>query len=92
MGEAADAPVLVEIDGDDLLVDDFLRQERGLFGLLRDVVEHLAVDRGDGRGRAENDEHLLLRGADRHLLERAFRDDVAARIGLGDAGSAAGSE
>ena len=56
----------------------------GLLGALRNVVEHLAADGRDRRGRAEHDQHLLLGRPERDLLERPFRHDVAALIGLGE--------
>ena len=46
--------------------------------LLRNVIEGVAVDGRDRRGRAEHQQHLLLRRADRDLLERARLQHVAA--------------
>src|SRR5258708_3165793 len=78
IGEPLHLPVLVEIDRDHPLVDDLLVHERDLaFGALRNVVEHLAVQGADGRGRSHHDQHLILARADRNLLERAGRQDVA---------------
>ena len=89
IGEPPHLAVVVEIDRDDALVDDFLFHEsRAALGLLRDVIEHFAVDGGDGGGRAEHDQHLFLRGADRDLLERAFLQHIAALEGLGEAPAA----
>src|SRR6266446_7209032 len=80
--KSLDSAVLVEIDRDDPAVDFFLRQKRGLLGALRYIVEHLAADGGDRRGRAKHDQHLLLGGAKRKLLERTFRDHVAMMVDL----------
>src|ERR1700688_3261559 len=78
IGEPLHLAVLVEIDRDPPLVDDLLVHERDLaFGALRNVVEHLAVQGGDGGGRSHHDQHLILARADRNLLERAGRQDVA---------------
>ena len=54
-------------------------------GLLRDVVERFAADGGHRRRRAEHEQHLLLRGAERDLLERAVGQHVAALEGLAGA-------
>ncbi len=56
--------------------------KRGLLGALRYIVEHLAADGGDRRGRAKHDQHLLLGGAKRKLLERTFRHHVAVMVDL----------
>src|SRR5262249_38725241 len=85
IGEALDAPFLVEIDGDNPLVGDPLRHEGGLFAALGNIVEHLAAHGGDRRGRAEHDQYLLLGGAERDLLERSVSKHIAALIGLGEA-------
>src|SRR5450756_1355921 len=78
IGEPLHVPVLVEIDSDDALVDDLLVHEGDFaLGALRDVIEHLAVEGGDRRGRAHHDQHLVLAGPDRDLLERAGGQDVA---------------
>ena len=47
-------------------------------GLLRDVIERFAADGGDRRRRAEHEQHLFLRGAERNLLERAVGQHIAA--------------
>src|SRR5712672_3329979 len=78
IGEPLHPAVLVEIDRDHPLVDDLLVHERDFsLGTLRDVIEDLAVQRCDGRRRAHHDQHLILARADRDLLERARRQDVA---------------
>src|SRR5262249_11006747 len=82
ISQALDASVLVEIDRDDPLVHYLLRQKRGFFGALGNIIEHLAVDRRDGRRRAEHDQNLLLGRAERNLLEGAFLDYVPMVIGL----------
>src|SRR4029079_13641154 len=67
--QARDAPLFVEINRDDALVDDFMRHEGDRTGrLLRDVKESIAVDGRDGRRRAEHDQNLLLGCPDRDLL------------------------
>src|SRR5262249_37651639 len=75
--------ILVEVDRDDAAVDLLLRQKRSLLRALRDIVEHLAADGCDRRGRTQHDHHLLLRGAERKLLQRAFWNHVAMVIDLG---------
>src|SRR5262249_15632872 len=86
IGEPLHAAVLVEIDRDHALIDGLLHHEGdGALGALGDVVERLAADGRDSRGRAQQDQHLLLAGADRDLLERAFGNDVAFLIGLAEA-------
>src|SRR5689334_750898 len=77
VGKSLHLPILVEVYRDDAAVDLLLRQKRGLLGALRDIVEHLAADGCDRRGRAQHDHHLFLRGAERKLLQRAFRNHVA---------------
>ncbi len=47
-------------------------------GGLRDVVDGLAIGEAGGRGGAEREEHLLLRGADGHLFELVRRDFLPA--------------
>src|SRR5262249_29995105 len=89
VGEPFDAAVLVEIDGDHPLVDRLLWHEgdrplRALGG----VVERLTPDGRAGGRRAEQNQHLRLPRADRNLLERPFRDDVALLIGLAEASPA----
>ena len=80
--------LLVEIDRDHPLVDHLLVHERHFaLGALRDVIEHLTVEGGDGGRRAHHDQHLILAGADRNLLERARRQDVALLELLAGAGS-----
>src|SRR6266850_6892207 len=44
IGQPLDPAAAVEIDRDDAAVDFLLRQERGLLGPLRDVIEDLARD------------------------------------------------
>src|ERR1041385_6147183 len=46
--DALDAAALVEIDRDHALIGGLLRQERGLLGARRDVIEDFAGHRGDG--------------------------------------------
>src|SRR3954451_3286572 len=78
VGQPLNSALLVEVDRDHPLVGDVLVQEgEFLLGALGNVIEHLAADGGDGGGRAEHDQHLLLAGAEWHLLERAFGRDVA---------------
>ena len=89
IGQPLDPAILVEIDRDHALIDHRMRHEGRLaLGLLRDVIERLAIDGGDGGGRAEHDQHLLLAGADRDLLERAFRQHVTALQRFGHAAAA----
>lgn len=91
IGKTGDPPLLVEIDGDHALIDHFMRHEcRRALRLLRDVIKGVAVDGGDGGGRAEHDQDLLLRGADGNLFERTFRQHVAALERL--SGAPAGRE
>src|SRR5215470_16039214 len=75
IGEPLHTAVLVEIDRDHALIDGLLLQEcnRSL-GALGDVVEGLAADGRHRRWRTKQDQHLFLAGADRDLLERAFRN------------------
>src|SRR5262245_61470351 len=85
IGEPLDPSILVEVDRDDTLIDGLLQHEgdRSL-GALGDVIESLAAHGRNRRGRAQQDQHLLLAGADRDLLERAFRNDVALLVGLAE--------
>ena len=53
-------------------------KDDGAFGALRNVIESFAADGRDRRGRAEHDQHLFLRRAERDLLERAFGQHIAA--------------
>src|SRR5262245_43835634 len=47
--EPRDTPLLVEVDCDHALIGHFIRHESGrTLGLLRDVIEGIATDRGDG--------------------------------------------
>src|SRR5262245_49697848 len=86
IGEPLDAAVLVEIDRDHALIDRLLPHEGDRpLGALGDIVEGLAADGCHGRWRAKQDQHLLLAGADRDLLERAFRNDVALLVSLAEA-------
>src|SRR5581483_675524 len=89
VGDALDLAVLVEIDRDNALVDRGVWHEGGgALSALRDVVEGLAADGGDRRRRAEHDQYLLLRGAERDLLQRSLGKDVAALIDLAETTSA----
>src|SRR5262249_33399948 len=91
VGETGDAALLVEIDCDDALIDDFVRHEgRRTLRLLRDVIKCFAVDGGNRGRRAEHNQHLLLRGSDGNLFQGAFRHYVPALEGFSRA--AAGSE
>src|SRR6185312_11645550 len=91
--EPFDPAALVEIDRDHALAGDLLVQERHvLLAALRDVIERLAADRGDGRGRAQHDQHLLLAGAERDLLQRALGNDIAALVHLLEGVAAATGE
>src|SRR5205085_11814208 len=83
--DALDAAVLVEVDRDHALVDHLFGHERGLLGARGDVIEHLAADGRDRGRRAERNQHLLLRGAERNLFERALGEHIAALISLGEA-------
>jgi hypothetical protein len=86
IGDALHAPLGIEIDRQDALIDDLRIEEGGLsFGALRNVIEDFAADCGDGRGRAENEQHLLLTCADRNLIEGRLVEDIAALIGSGEA-------
>ena len=79
VGKPRDAPILVEVDRDDPLIDHRMRHESdGALGFLGDVVERVAVDRSNRGRRAENDQHLLLGGADGNLFQRTLRQHVAA--------------
>src|SRR5215218_238654 len=78
IGEPLHLAVLVEIDRDHALVDDLLVHERDFaLGALRDVIEYLAVQGCDRRRRAHHDQHLVLAGADRDLLQRVGRQYIA---------------
>src|SRR4051794_30597165 len=78
IGEPPHLALLVEIDRDHPLVDDLLVHERHLaLTPLRNVIKHLAVEGGDSGGGSHHDQHLILAGADRNLLQRAGRQDVA---------------
>src|SRR5215216_4853883 len=78
IGEPLHLTVLVEIDRDHALVDDLLIHERDFaLGALRDVIEYLAVQGRDRRRRSHHDQHLVLAGADRNLLQRVGRQDIA---------------
>jgi hypothetical protein len=80
-----DPPVLVEINRHHALVGDAGGHERHRpFGALRDIIERFAADGRDGRGRAEHDQHLFLRRAERDLLERSVGQDVAALEGFAE--------
>src|SRR5690606_40097105 len=46
----------------------------GALAGLRNVIEHLVVERGGRGGGAECQEHLLPAGADRHQVERLLVD------------------
>ncbi len=78
-----DLAAFVKIDGDHALIGDFgLHEGDGAVGLLRDVVKRFAADRGYRRRRAEHEQHLFLRGAERDLLERAVGQHIAALEGF----------
>src|ERR1700730_16105679 len=78
IGKPLHLAVLVEIDRDDPLVDDLLVHERyWALGTLRNVIEYFAVEGCDRGWRSHHDQHLILARADRKLLERAGRQDVA---------------
>lgn len=86
--------ILVEINRDHALIDDFVRQEGGrALRLLRNVVEGLPVHGGHGRRRAKDDEHLFLRCPDGNLFQGTFGEHVASLQGFrhAAAGSKAGS-
>src|SRR5580704_16731823 len=69
----------VEIDHDHALVGDGgVNEGDRALGPLRDVIERLAADGRHRRRRAENEQDLLLGGAQRDLLERAVGQHVAA--------------
>src|SRR5262249_48291102 len=79
VGKTRDAAIPVEINGTYALIIHLMRHEGcGSLCLLRDVVESLAINRGDSRRRAKHDQDLLLGGADRKLFERAFGQHVTA--------------
>src|SRR6266404_738514 len=84
VGEPFDPAVPIEIDGDHALIDDPLWHECRLLGALRNIIKYLAAHGCDGRGCAESDQHLLLGGAKRDLLERSLGKDVAALKSLGE--------
>ena len=87
VGDALHAAVLVEIDRHHPLVGHVLVEEGdAALGSLRDVIEDLAAQRRDGGGRAEHDQHLVLAGADRNLLQRAVGQHIALLELLGAAG------
>src|ERR1700687_126595 len=78
IGEPLYLAVLVEIDCDHALVDDLLVHERNrALGALRNVIEHLSVEGCDRGWRSHHDQHLILARADRDLLKRTGREDVA---------------
>src|SRR4051794_11631967 len=78
VGEALHLALLVEVDRDHPLIDHLLVHESDrTLGTLRDVIEHLAVERGDRRRGPHNDQHLVLARPDRNLLKRAGREDVS---------------
>ena len=86
IGETFDAAVLVEIDRDHPLVGRFVRYESGRgFRALGDVIKSVAAHGSDGGGRAHDNQHLFLGGADRDLLQRAFGNNIAALINLSEA-------
>src|SRR6201987_3816570 len=92
IGKPADLAVLVEIDRDHALVANLLVHEGDrTLGALRDVVEDFAVEGGDGGGCAHHDQGLVLARADRDLLQRAGRQDVALLELLAGAGGKHGA-
>lgn len=83
------ATVLIEIYRDHALVDDLMGHEGGrALRFLRDVIEGIAIDGGDGGGGAKYDQDLFLRCADRNLFECAFRQHIPALQGFGRAAAA----
>src|SRR5215813_10428595 len=82
IGKPLDPSILVEVNRDDALIDCLLHHEGDRpLGTLGDVVERLAAHGRNRRGRAQKDQNLLLARADRDLLERSFRNDVALLVG-----------
>src|SRR5262249_46360997 len=60
------------------LVDDMLIHEHDRpRGALGDVIEDFAVQGRHRRWRPQHDQHLVLAGADRNLLECSRRQDIA---------------
>src|SRR5262245_45775231 len=86
VGQPFDAAILIEIDGDDALIDGLLLHERDRpLGTLGNIVERLTAD-GRHRGRrTQQDQHLFLARPDWDLLERPFGNDVALLIRLAEA-------
>src|SRR6185437_4676491 len=79
IGKPADLTVLVEIDRDHPLIGNLVTHEgKRTRRALGDVIEHFTVEGCHRRGRAHDDQHLVLAGADWNLLERALGQDVTA--------------
>src|SRR5215831_15315021 len=86
VGETSDAAVLVEIDRDHTLIDNFMWHESGRpLSLLRDVIKGFAVDGGNCGRRAEHDQYLFLCSSDGNLFQSAFRQYVSPLQCFGDA-------
>lgn len=82
--------VLVEVDGEDLLVDEALLHKGDRAGaLLRDIVEDFAVEGRRGRRRAEREKDLFAAGTDRHQVQRCLINDITV---VEDLGGLAGGE
>ncbi len=80
VGDALDLLLRREINGEHALIGDFVgREGHSPVHLLADVVPRATADGGGCRGRAEQHEHLLGRGADLHLFQRVLVEQVAAR-------------
>src|SRR5579859_6646477 len=78
IGKTPHLAVPVEIDRDHALIDNLVVHEGDrTLGALGDVIEDLAVERGDRGWGSHHDQHLVLARADRNLFKRAWRQDVA---------------
>src|SRR3984957_4239571 len=85
-GEPLNSSGLVEIDDDHALIGDLGADEGDrTLGLLRNIIERFAADGRHRRRRAENEQDLLLGGAERDLLERTIGDHVTALKRLAEA-------
>ena len=92
-GKPLNFPVLVEVNRHHTLVGDAdIHKRDRTIGALRDVVERFAADSRYRRGCAENQQHLLLRGAKRNLLERALGQNIATLKGLAEAAAQAAAQ
>ena len=47
--DGLDHVFIVEVNGDDLLIDDFCFEEGGLFSFSADIVPYVTVERAPGR-------------------------------------------